>query len=68
MNKYFYRGPVVKFDICIVDYWTGETMAVSESKARNNLAYKFKKENDLSPNAKISLPGKIKMVEEARIS
>ena len=36
MHKYFYNGPVMEFDKCISEHWSGETMAVSASKAKNN--------------------------------
>ena len=42
MNKYFYDGPVMEFDICIADHWKGETMANSKKKAISNLTYQFK--------------------------
>lgn len=65
MNKeqYRYDGPVMEFDRCIANHWTGETYAVSEAKARNNLTFRFKKESGRSPQTKISLPGKIYKVE-----
>nr|DAH20435.1 MAG TPA: hypothetical protein [Bacteriophage sp.] len=37
----------------------GSTYAPSERKARSNLAYQFKRDNNRLPNTKISLPGKI---------
>ena len=48
MNKYIYAGPVKEFDKVIDNNWYGETMADSETKARNNLAYQFKKEDNSS--------------------
>lgn len=66
MNQYTYDGPVVAFDKCIVNRWRASTYAVSESKARSNLMYQFKKQNNRMPNCKISLPGKIIMVIEGR--
>lgn len=59
MTLYVYEGPVMKFDVCIVHNWKGETLATSEAKARSNLAYRYKKENGLAPTARITLPGKI---------
>ena len=59
MNQYMYDGPVMEFDICIANRWQGSTYAVSEKKARNNLAYQYKKKNNRPPGAKITLPGKI---------
>lgn len=62
MNKWRYSGPVLSFDRCIVNNWTGETMANSEARARNNLIYQFKKKHKLAPTAKISLPGQIEEI------
>ena len=62
MTRYVYNGPVMEFDRCIADCWYGETMAPSESKARSNLAYQYKKSNNRVSGAKITLPGKIRAV------
>lgn len=59
MNRYTYDGPVMEFNICLVNRWKGSTYADSENKARNNLAYQFKKKYHKLPNTKIILPGKI---------
>ena len=59
MKMYSYDGPVMEFNRCIANKWPGSTYAATEKKARNNLAYQFKKEYERSPNAKITLPGKI---------
>lgn len=63
MNLYSYSGPVKEFDTCIAHRWTSTTYAPSEKKARSNLTFQYKKTHKLSPNAKISLPGKITLVE-----
>lgn len=63
MNRYVYDGPVESFNKPIANQWYGETLAPSVKKARSNLAYQFKKYNNLLPTAKISLPGEIKMIE-----
>lgn len=62
MNKYLYDGPVMLFNTCIQHRWTATTYAVSEKKARSNLAFQYKKNNNKLPNSKIILPGKITMV------
>lgn len=62
MQKYAYNGPVMEFDVCIMSNWKGETMAVSESKARSNLAYQFKKKYNRIASSRILLPGEIVMV------
>ena len=59
MTLYLYDGPVLEFDKCIVHRWQSKTYATSESKARANLAFQFKKENGRIPRTKITLPGKL---------
>ena len=63
MHEYMYNGPVLEFDKCVANNWKANTYAVSESKARNNLAYRFKRDNKRASNVKITLPGKITMVK-----
>lgn len=62
MALYRYNGPVLHFGRCICDRYFGETFAASPAKAKNNLAFRYKKENNLVPNSQISLPGKIEEV------
>lgn len=62
MDKYSYDGPVMEFDRCVSSNWKGSTYAVSEKKARSNLVYQFKKQNNRIPSTKITLPGKIMVV------
>lgn len=62
MDQYSYNGPVMEFDTCISNNWTGTTRAVSEKKARSNLTYQFKKQNNRIASTRISLPGKIMWV------
>ena len=62
MNRYSYSGPVMEFDRCVSDNWKGTTYAVSEKKAKSNLAYQFKKQNNRIAATRISLPGKLKQV------
>lgn len=59
MKLYSYEGPVMEFNRCVANKWCSSTYASTEKKARNNLAYQFKKEYERSANAKITLPGKI---------
>ncbi len=63
MNKYLYDGPVMEFDRCIANRWKASTYAVSEKKARSNLTYQYKKRNNKLPNTKITLPGKIILIQ-----
>lgn len=59
MNQYKYNGPVMEFDRCVSNNWTGTTFAVSEKKAKSNLAYQFKKQSNRVAATRISLPGKL---------
>lgn len=61
-HKYVYEGPVFEFDRMLVDRWRGETTAPSEKKALSNLTYQYKMKNNRVAGAKVTLPGKIKMV------
>lgn len=63
LHKYVYKGPVMEFDRLIAEDWYGETMAVSERKARSNLTYQFKTKNNRVLETRIKLPGKNKMVD-----
>lgn len=62
LHKYEYDGPVMDFNRLLVERWHAETTAVSAGKARSNLAYRFKRENNRGSDARVTLPGKIKMV------
>lgn len=59
MNRYSYNGPVMVFDTCVTSNWRGETMAVSEKKARSNLVYQFKQATNRVAATRVQLPGKI---------
>lgn len=59
MALYSYNGPVMEFDRIVDNHWQGQTHAVSEAKARINLAYQYKRETGRVPRTKITLPGKI---------
>lgn len=61
--KWKYSGPVMEFDRLICVKWEGETTAVSEKQAKNNLSYQFKKNNNRAKNAKITLHGKLTQLE-----
>lgn len=67
MNQYRYTGPVKEFDKIVSNNWTAETRAVSEEKARNNLTFRFKALTGRSRFSKISLPGKLEIVERSYI-
>ena len=59
MNVYYYYGPVMRFENCVQNRWKASTYAPSEAKAKSNLSYRYKKENGLMANTKITLPGKL---------
>ena len=62
MNRsvYIYDGPVLEFGRVITQRWQGRTVAVSEAKARSNLAYQYKQATGRVPATRITLPGSIK--------
>ena len=62
MNKYSYDGPVRVHDKLVADHWQSETMAVSESKARSNLCYQYKKTHNLIAKVRVTLTGEIRMI------
>ena len=62
MEYYAYDGPVMEFGRCITTRWRSHTYATSEKKARSNLVYQFKKNNNRMPSAKITLPGEIVII------
>lgn len=59
---YVYEGIVKEFDNIISRNWKGSTYAVSEKKARSNLAYQYKKSHNKVARTKITLPGKVELV------
>ena len=62
-HLYVYNGPVMEFETCIAHMWKASTYATTEKKARSNLTYQFKKQNNRNADARIVLPGKIEFVE-----
>lgn len=63
MNLYYYNGPVLEFNKIIASHWSASTRAHSEKKARSNLAYQFKMEYGREAQSKITVPGKLTIVE-----
>jgi len=57
VNHYIYDGPVMAFGKCIDNNLKADTYAVSEKKAKSNIAYQYKKEHGKMPATKIILPG-----------
>ena len=66
MKHYAYVGPVMEFERCIAHEWKGETFAQTERKAKSNLAYQFKQNTGKANNAKISLPGGLKIIDDVK--
>lgn len=62
-HEYFYDGPVLEFGKIIANEWTSTTHAPTEKKARSNLAYQFKKQYGRAAATKITLPGKLKLLD-----
>lgn len=62
VDKYVYEGPVMRFERCVDPHWKATTTAISEKKAMNNLAYRYKRDHNLEAAARIALPGKITKV------
>ena len=63
MQLYFYDGPVLEFEKIIANHWSASTWAKSEKKTRSNLAYQFKKQYGKVPQSKITIPGKLTIIE-----
>lgn len=63
MQKYSYDGPVEEFGKCITNRWQGVTYAISERKARSNLAYQYKRQFKKVTNTKVNLPGKLTITQ-----
>jgi hypothetical protein len=63
LKRYSYKGPVCEFDKVIASMWTAETSAPTERKALSNLAFQYKRDNNKIKTAKITLPGKLTVVE-----
>ena len=63
-NKmYEYRGPVYEYERCIENYWEATTWAISERRARSNLAHRYKRDILRGKQTKIELPGELKQVQ-----
>lgn len=57
--RYRYSGPVYEFEKLLVSKWEAETIAPTAAKARSNMVYQFKKQNNRTAVTKITLPGTI---------
>ena len=63
-KRYGYEGPVKVFENIVDWKWYGETVAVSEKKAKNNLRFQVKNNMGLLPSAKVDLPNEVFLIEE----
>ena len=59
--KYQYDGPVMVFGTYRGTF-KGETFAPSDVRAKSNLAYQAKMAMKIAPNAKVELPGELKIL------
>lgn len=62
MPKYLYDGPVMVFGK-FVGNWRGETFAHSEDKAKSNLAFQFRKQNNRASNTVVEFPNELKVIQ-----
>lgn len=60
--KYSYEGPVEVFGRCATQHWSATTYASSESKARSNFMYQYKKQFNMIATTRVALPGAIKQI------
>ena len=63
MKQYTYEGPILEFERIVANRWVGTTFAESEKKARCNLAYQYKKQHGKVARSKITIPGKLTVIE-----
>lgn len=63
-KHYIYDGPIIMFGRCIANRWIGETWAETSKKAKNNLAYQYKKSNNLLSTGAIMLSSPVEEITE----
>lgn len=64
-KTFTYEGPVLDgFGHMIERNWHAQTLANSQRKARSNLMYRYKKENNMALHCRIDLPGKFSFEKE----
>lgn len=61
-HLYSYEGPVTIFGTCVQNMWRGQTIATSVKKARSNLVFQWKRDNNKSTNSRVELPGEVKQL------
>lgn len=62
-HHYSYDGPVMVYDKCVESFWKGSTYAPSESKAKSNLAHQYKQQTGKIASIRVTLPGKLKIID-----
>lgn len=63
-RTFYFTGAVKHFDQVINQNYSAYTSATSMSKAINNICFKYKKEHNFIPDAKITLAGKMRVLGE----
>lgn len=53
--KWYYKGPVLKFNDIVATDYKMETIAESKAKAISQMTYRFKKDHNLEPNTRITI-------------
>lgn len=65
MKLYHYEGPVTSFNKVIDKFWKASTQADSESRAKANLMFQYKRKHKLEKTAKIELPEALTIIEQS---
>ena len=55
---YQYEGAVLIFDRVVAHNYRAQTRATSKAKARNNIAYQFRKKTNIADHIPVKLTGK----------
>lgn len=53
--KFYYKGPVLKFNTIVATEYQMETIAESKEKAIAQMTYRFKRDHNLVPNTRITI-------------
>lgn len=59
MDRYTYKGPVLRYGKIISSYIVMSTSALTEAKALSNISFQVKKLLGFEPTVNISLPGQL---------
>ena len=63
MSQSRYCGPVKEFEHIVNNKREATTPAFTEAKAKNNLVYRYKREHGKAADCKITLPGKLELID-----